>query len=280
MNRRDFLKSVLTLATLANIEIMADSNAKKMLNSKGIMLESKNEKFKKLCHIFDDEDFKIYAMQVASNHLKPTLFASINPQETFIQTATDYASSINVFIVEFKSNGKRIMIDTGFGFQKDKLPKILNAVEIEVDSISDIYVTHIHPDHVGGLKDFPKAQIHIAKKEYEAWKEDSKRKSCSQYLPEPEKLDLFEYDKIFENEVHAIKCTGHTPGHTVYRIKDFYFIGDLFHAVELQLPHPSFCALPWDSNPIEAVASRKYAIEKLHGKWLGAHIPFPGMIHN
>ncbi len=229
--------------------------------------------------IFDDGDYKIYAIQAKPTRPPASLFTSVDPNETFVQTAKDYDGSINVFIVEFKSDGKRIMIDSGFGSAKDKLQEVLRFADIAPDSISDIYVTHIHPDHVGGLKDFPKAQIHIAKDEYEAWKDDAQRQDLAADMPEQAKLHLFDYKDSFPHGMQAIKCAGHTPGHTVYRLGNRYFVGDLLHAVDLQYEHPSFCAA-YDMNPGEAAASRKDAKNNYHGEWLGAHIAFPGVLNN
>ena len=76
-----------------------------------------------------------------------------------------------------------------------------------------------------------------------------------------------------------IKKAGHTPGHTVYKLAlsdtdSAIFIGDILHAVELQVPYPEFCAR-YDTNPAEAVKSR---LEIYNEKALlfGAHFPFPG----
>ena len=229
--------------------------------------------------VFEDGNYKIYAIQAKPTRPPASLFTSVDPKEPFVQTAKDYEGSINVFIVEFKSDGKRVMIDTGFGAGKDRLQEILRQAAIAPESISDIYVTHIHPDHVGGLKDFPKAQIHIAKDEYEAWKTDPNRQNLAQALPEQDKLHLFDYQDSFPHGLQAIKCAGHTPGHTVYRLDKRYFVGDLLHAVDLQYEHPSFCAA-YDMNPREAAASRQAAKENFHGEWLGAHISFPGVLNN
>jgi len=229
--------------------------------------------------IFDYPDCRIYALQDASNRFPAGLFTNIDPREKFVQTARDYAGSVNVFIVEFKGRKGRIMIDAGFGSPKGKLLAEMKKADLSPESISDIFITHIHPDHVGGLPDFPNAKVHIAKREYDAWAKDSAREKLAKYLPDKKKLHLFAYgDEIFPG-LDALEVPGHTPGHTVFRSKERYFIGDLVHAAELQIVHPSFCAR-YDMDPPLAVANRRKALKEFNGDWFGAHITFPGKFRN
>ena len=225
--------------------------------------------------VFDYPDCRIYAIQDAANRFPASLFASSDPGETFVQTERDYAGSVNVFIVEFKADRRRIMIDAGFGAPRGKLRAEMKKAGLSPESVSDIFVTHIHPDHVGGLPEFPNAKIHIARDEYEAWAVDPARKRLAKYLPDEKQLDLFAYGaELFPNLV-AVKAPGHTPGHTVFRLKDRYFIGDLVHAAALQIAHPAFCAR-YDMEPQLATASRRKALKEFRGEWFGAHLPFPG----
>ena len=241
--------------------------------------DNSSENFGKIC-ILANKDYKIYSIQVAHSRGAASNFESVDPNEEFKQTAEDYDSSVNVFVIEFKSDGKKIMIDCGFGAGKDKLQDLLKEAGITVESISDLYITHMHLDHVGGIKDFPKTKVHIAKEEYDAWKTDSKRQNLSNFMLPEEKMHLFNFDEELTNGLKAIKCAGHTPGHTVYNIGYIYFIGDLMHAAELQYPHPSFSHIKYDMDREEAAKSRKLAKETFHGEWFGAHVPFPGTITN
>ena len=241
--------------------------------------ENSSENFGKIC-ILTNKDYKIYSIQVAHSRGAASNFKSVDPNEEFKQTAVDYDSSVNVFVIEFKSDGKRIMIDCGFGAEKDKLQELLKEAGISTESISDLYITHMHLDHVGGIKDFPKAKVHLAKEEYEAWKTDTKRQNLSNFMLPEEKMHLFSFDEELPNGLKALKFDGHTPGHTVYQIGNLYFIGDLMHAAELQYSHPSFSHIKYDMNREEAAKSRKLAKETLHGEWFGAHVPFPGTITN
>ena len=218
---------------------------------------------------------KIHAVEDASSRFPASLFRSIEPGERVPRT-TWYPGSVNVFLLEFEGSTKRVMIDAGFGEPKGALLKEMKLAGIAPESISDILVTHIHPDHVGGLPAFPAARVHIAKKEYDAWRGDGSRKNLARFLPPPERLVLFEYDTEVVPGVTALEYAGHTPGHTVFRLgESVFFIGDLVHAAELQIARPNFCAR-YDKDPKKAVESRRNALRFLRGEWFGAHIPFPG----
>lgn len=237
--------------------------------------------------VFEYPECRVYVLQDAANRFPASLFFSIDPEETFVQTEDSYEGSVNVFIVEFKKDGRRIMIDAGFGSPRGGLLAEMKQAEIAPESISDIFITHIHPDHVGGLPDFPKAKVHIAQDEYEAWAKDPARKKLAKYLPDKKDLALFDYDDSSidrSRDLIGIDTRGHTPGHTVFQLgfgymKGIYFIGDLIHAADLQLAHPAFCAR-FDMDTNMAFASRSCALDGFCGEWFGAHLPYPGRYLN
>ena len=61
--------------------------------------------------------------------------------------------SVNAYVILL--GGRTIMVDAGtgelFGVKLGKRPDSLRAAGIPPESITDILVTHIHPDHTGGL---------------------------------------------------------------------------------------------------------------------------------
>src|SRR5258708_1380838 len=83
-------------------------------------------------------------------------------------------ATINAFLVRL--NGKLILIDAGsaelVGPTANKLPDSLRSVGVQPQQITDIFLTHIHPDHSGGLMEgnkmvFPNATVHVDKREVE-----------------------------------------------------------------------------------------------------------------
>ena len=81
-------------------------------------------------------------------------------------------ASVNAFLIKYED--KLVLIDAGsselVGPTAGKLPQSLRAAGAPPEKITDVFVTHIHPDHTGGLingntKVFPNATIHINKRE-------------------------------------------------------------------------------------------------------------------
>ena len=84
-----------------------------------------------------------------------------------------------------QSGGRNVLIDTGFmqdehssGFsRKFSIPdwispvRMLNAIDIAPEAITDIILTHAHFDHMGSVAQFPNAQIYIQKSELLSWHE-------------------------------------------------------------------------------------------------------------
>ena len=116
-----------------------------------------------------------------------SLFRSIDPQEKF-RAADSYTASLNVFLIQDRKNGVNALIDAGYGRTGGGLLKELEKRKLGPEDISAVFITHIHPDHVGGLTApdgtaaFPKARIYIARREYEEWSRDASRAGLAKHL--------------------------------------------------------------------------------------------------
>src|SRR5260370_37288858 len=98
-------------------------------------------------------------------------------------------ASVNAFLIQYEN--KLVLIDVGsselVGPTAGKLPQSLRA--------AGVFVTHIHPDHTGGLmngnaKVFPNATIHINKREVDYWF----NKSLAATAVEPQKTFFAQVD--------------------------------------------------------------------------------------
>src|SRR5712671_3406015 len=106
-------------------------------------------------------------------------------------------ASVNAFLIKYED--KLVLVDAGsselVGPTAGKLPQSLRAVGVPPENITDVFVTHIHPDHTGGLmngntKVFPNATIHINKREVDYWF----NKSIAATAVEPQKTFFAQVD--------------------------------------------------------------------------------------
>ncbi|MEH2480151.1 glyoxylase-like metal-dependent hydrolase (beta-lactamase superfamily II) [Nitrobacteraceae bacterium AZCC 2146] len=215
-------------------------------------------------------------------------------------------ASVNAFLVQLDK--RLILVDTGtgelFGPSLNKLTASLNVVGVQPEQITDILVTHIHPDHTGGLtvggrKIFPNAMLHVNKKELDFWTD----KTVGEKAPEPTKsffkgvsITVGPYlasgqVKTFEGEaqlfpgIRTLPAYGHTPGQSYYVLEDggekLEFWGDTVHVQDVQFDAPSV-TIKFDVDQKQAGTQRKKAFaDAARNGYLVAmpHMNFPGIGH-
>jgi glyoxylase-like metal-dependent hydrolase (beta-lactamase superfamily II) len=214
--------------------------------------------------------------------------------------------SVNAYLV--KANNKLILIDAGtadaFGPSLGYLTKSLDNAGYRPDQIDAVLVTHIHPDHIGGLMDgdkmvFPNATIYISKPEADFWLTEESRKKAPEGLKfyfqnaqlkvgpylKAGKVKTFEYGGELFPGIMPIASPGHTPGHTFYALESkgqkLVFWGDVVHVASVQLTDPSV-AIQYDVDPKAAAFQRKKAFNDAakYSYWVaGDHLSFPGIGH-
>ena len=200
-----------------------------------------------------------------------------------------YPSAINAFLIQ--TSGKNILVDTGLGIL---LSENLQSLGVSVDSITDILLTHMHGDHIGGLLKegnpvFKNARLHILEREYLYWTVDNPTEQVKNIIEAYQKqTNLFNFSlESDESEVlpgiTPIPVFGHTPGHTAYLCEfgneSMLIWGDLTHAMAFQMSYPEIAVI-YDFNPEEAVTSRKLLLKEItenNTPVAGMHIAYPGM---
>jgi len=127
-----------------------------------------------------------------------------------------------------------------FRFSIDReqvIDKQLLKIGISPNDIKAVILTHLHLDHIDGLRYFPNAKIMVNKLEWESPFGDLPKLYPNWFKPE-----LFELDEKYQNFDSAFYVTDskdliaiHTPGHTHGNISvvlktddfDFAFVGDV-----------------------------------------------------
>jgi glyoxylase-like metal-dependent hydrolase (beta-lactamase superfamily II) len=211
--------------------------------------------------------------------------------------------------VMVRSGGKTILIDAGLGSDPDlhlpragQLVKRLEAAGIDLASVTDLVLTHMHMDHVGGLlvdgvkeQLRPDLRIHVAAAEVKFWEApdfshtamppgfpDALRSAAKRFVNQYHNhLRQFDEEHEVAPGVAVRRTGGHTPGHSVVRLASggeaLTFAGDAVFTVGFDHPdwHNGF-----EHDPEEAARVRVRLLRELAetGEMLVAtHMPFPSV---
>lgn len=215
--------------------------------------------------------------------------------------------SINAFLVN--TGSKLVLIDTGtggaFGPTAGKLLSNLIASGYQPGQVDEIYLTHMHGDHLGGLTTqdgkavFPHATVRAGQAEADYWLSEAKLNAA----PADDKpgfqhamaaLKPYIAARHFQPisgdielvpGIRAIAAHGHTPGHTAYLVssqeQNLLLWGDLMHVAAAQFPDPTV-TINFDVDSPAAAASRQKLFAEAAAKGYlvgGAHLSFPGLGH-
>ena len=215
-------------------------------------------------------------------------------------------TSVNAYLIN--TGSKLVLVDTGaaklFGPTLGNLVANLQAAGYQPEQIDEIYITHMHADHVGGLMAgdklaFPNAVVRADQHDADYWLSQANMDKAPDAMKDffkgamaslnpyvaAGKFKPFDGDTELVPGVRAVAARGHTAGHSIYVVESkgqkLVLWGDLMHVAAVQFPEPTV-TIQFDTDSKAALAQRQkaFADAAKGGYWVAAaHLSFPGIGH-
>jgi glyoxylase-like metal-dependent hydrolase (beta-lactamase superfamily II) len=211
--------------------------------------------------------------------------------------------SVNAYLVN--TGSKLVLIDTGVGGGMGTTAMLqdnLRASGYRPEQVDEVYITHMHGDHIEGLvaagaRAFPNAVLRIDKADSDYWTSEDNMKAAPEQFKgafrtamkvvkpyaDAGRFKAFEGETQLVPGVTGVPAHGHTPGHAIYRIESkgqtLVLWGDLMHVAAVQFENPKV-AISFDSDSAAAIAQREKAFaEAAQRRWMvgASHLSFPGL---
>ncbi len=185
--------------------------------------------------------------------------------------------------------GQKILFDTGLG--QGGIAQALAEAGTTPDQIDVVVLTHMHPDHIGGMMTegaptFANARYVTGRVEYNFWsKMDAGNRVgdlvAKNVTPLAEKMTFIEDGAEVVPGITALASFGHTPGHLSFHLdsagKRLVLAADLANHYVWSFAHPEW-EVQFDMDKAAATAARRKVLGMLAADrvaMIGYHMPFP-----
>ncbi|WBL33739.1 MBL fold metallo-hydrolase [Sinirhodobacter sp. HNIBRBA609] len=185
-----------------------------------------------------------------------------------------------------ETGGEKILFDTGLS--ADGIRAALGAAGHDAGSITTVVLTHMHPDHIGGLSDdagatFANATYVTGQAEFDHWAATGNEGFEAKVRPLAEKMRFLGDGEDVATGVTSVLAAGHTPGHMAYWLqsegRELVLTADTANHHVWSLQKPDW-EVRYDADKAAAAATRRSLLGRIAGDkvpFVGYHMPFPGV---
>lgn len=239
--------------------------------------------------------------------LPHAVWANVSPEDmdkhltkSFLPTGS-IRNGVNAYLIN--TGDKLILVDSGardlFGPNTGLFPGNLADVGVKPEDIDKILITHIHPDHVGGLYTaggevtIPKAQVLVDETDLNFWTSSSAQAQAIDFSKPwfdmardwqkayDGRISTFNGETDLGDGITAFPLPGHTPGHTGFRVESegesLLIIGDVVVSTAVQFANPDASNI-WETSSDDSKRSRRTIFDiAARDRTLitATHLPFP-----
>lgn len=204
---------------------------------------------------------------------------------------------------------RRVLVDPGMGLWSDmfgpglgQTAASLRSAGVDPAEVTDILLTHLHPDHCWGLRApdgtavYPNARLHVSRTDHDEWANPPApelsdfravwtRGNIEAIAPYTDRTEFFAPgDRLF-GAVEVLPVAGHSNGMCAFRIESdgqsLLLTGDTLHHHVFDVRHPEWLfSIDYDADAAQGARAKAFILDEaatgdtmLHK----FHFPFPGL---
>lgn len=239
----------------------------------------------------------------------PENFSNLTPEEAEALTRAAFVdgpeipTGVNAYIL--RNGTDTVLVDAGGANAFPGLGALaaaLDFAEIAPETVTHVLLTHMHPDHIGGMLGaegavFPAASVHVHAADLAFWTSaEMKAQVPEGFQPffdlamavaeaYADRINTFDAEIELLGGIRTRLMPGHTPGHTGFQVssegQELLIWGDVVHVAAFQFPKPE-AAIGFDVDSPLAIETRKAIMAEVAEARMtvaGMHLPFPGVGH-
>ena len=210
---------------------------------------------------------------------------------------------VNGFAPTLVNTGNELVLfDTGLGAGArangmGNTRNVLAAAGYMPDQVDVVVITHMHPDHIGGLMEdgapaYPNARYVTGETEYNFWSAPERMSGPTERVakmvdgmvkPMAEKMTFIKDGGSVVSGISGMDAAGHTPGHMIYMLesggRSLVLTADTANHFVVSLQRPDW-EVAFDADKAGAAATRKKVFDMIAADklpFIGYHMPWPAV---